>query len=202
MLLPPQHHRTLLDAARAVIRATLAGQPLPEIQTAEPTLLQPAGCFVSLHEQATHRLRGCVGRMDASQPLITAVCKASSGVLGDPRFRDDDAVRLHELPNLEIEISILSPLRPAPGPLEFDPLNEGIYLKLGGRSGVFLPQVARETGWTKEQLLSRLCTEKMGMPADAWRLPGAQLLVFSTQIVGPEPFEDEIRNGGAPMTSQ
>jgi AmmeMemoRadiSam system protein A len=190
MLLPPQHHPSLLDAARAVIRATLARQPLPEIHTDEPALLQPAGCFVSLHEQVTHRLRGCVGRMDATAPLIVAVCKASAGVLGDPRFRGHDAVRLEELPSLEIEISILSPLRPAPGPLEFDSLNQGIYLKFGGRSGVFLPQVARETGWTKEQLLSRLCTEKMGMPPDAWQLPGAQLLIFSTQIVGPEGFEE------------
>jgi AmmeMemoRadiSam system protein A len=189
MLLTPQHHRTLLDAARAVIRSMLAGQPLPEVHTDEPALLQPAGCFVSLHEQVTHRLRGCVGRMEATAPLLAAVCKASAGVLCDPRFRDRDAVCPHDLPNLEIEISILSPLRPAPGPLEFDLLNDGIYLKLGGRSGVFLPQVARETGWTKEELLSRLCTEKMGLPPDAWRLPGAQLLIFSTQIVGPEGFE-------------
>ena len=188
MLLPSQHHRTLLDAARAVIRCTLAGQPLPEPKADDPHLLQPAGCFVSLHEQVTHRLRGCVGRMEATAPLIVAVCKASSGVLSDPRFRDHDAVRLNELPSLEIEISILSPLRPAPGPMEFDLLNDGIYLKLGGRSGVFLPQVARETGWSKEELLCRLCTEKMGMPPDAWRLPGAQLQVFSTQIVGPEGF--------------
>jgi uncharacterized protein len=187
MLLPPQHHRTLLDAARAVIRSTLAGQPPPETQTEELALLQPAGCFVSLHEQETHRLRGCVGRMDATDPLIVAVRKAATGVLCDPRFRGD-AVHLHELPGLEIEASILSPLRPAPGPLEFDALSDGIYLKLGGRAGVFLPQVARETGWTKEQLLSRLCTEKMGMPPDSWQLSGAQLLVFSTQIVGPEAF--------------
>lgn len=189
MLLPPQHHRTLLDIARAVIRSTLAGQPPPEIHTNEPALLQPAGCFVSLHEQGTHRLRGCVGRMDAADPLIVALRKASASVLGDPRFRGD-AVGLYELPILEIEVSILSPLRPAPGLLDFDPLLEGIFLKLGARSGVFLPQVARETGWTKEQLLGRLCTEKMGMPPDAWRRPGAQLLVFSTQIVGPERFEE------------
>jgi AmmeMemoRadiSam system protein A len=196
MLLPPQHHRTLLDAARAVIRGTLAGRPIPQPQTAEPALLQPAGCFVSLHEKVTHRLRGCVGRMDATAPLITAVCKASSGVLNDPRFRDHDAVHLYQLPSLDLEISILSPMRPAPGPMEFDLLNDGIYLKLGGRSGVFLPQVARETGWTKEQLLSRLCTEKMGLPPDAWQLPGAQLLIFSTQIVGPEGFDES-----APMAN-
>ncbi len=190
MLLLAQHHRALLDAARGVIRNTLAGRPVPDVKTDDPVLLQPAGSFVSLHELQTHRLRGCVGRMEATFPLMTAVCKASGGVLCDPRFRDHDAVHLQDLPTLEMEISILSPLRPAAGPTDFDLLNEGIYLKLGGRSGVFLPQVARETGWTKEELLRRLCTEKMGMPPDAWRLPAAQLLVFSTQIVGPEGFDE------------
>jgi AMMECR1 domain-containing protein len=52
--------------------------------------------------------------------------------------------------------------------------------------------VARETGWTREQLLSRLCVEKMGLPADAWKLPGAKLQVFTTSVVGPEPFESGI----------
>jgi AmmeMemoRadiSam system protein A len=187
MLLSPQHHRTLLDAARGVIRAALAKEPPPVADTDDPDLLQPAGCFVTLHEQGTHRLRGCIGRLDASEPLIHAVRGAAAGVLEDPRFAGDP-VRLDELPNLEIELSILSPLRPAADPLDFDLLNDGIHLRVGGRSGCFLPQVARETGWTKGQLLARLCTEKMGMPPDAWRLEGASLEVFSTLLVGPEPF--------------
>jgi AMMECR1 domain-containing protein len=108
-------------------------------------------------------------------------------VLADPRF-DNRRVQLAELPSLDIEISILSPLRPAATPLDFDLLNDGIYLMLNGRSGVFLPQVARETGWRRDQLLDRLCTEKMGFPAGSWRFPGAQLFVFTTKILGPVPF--------------
>ena len=114
-------------------------------------------------------------------------CRRGNNVLDDPRF-SDDPVRLEELPDLEIEISVLSPLHCVPGPLAFKPLTEGIYLACGQRTGCFLPQVARETGWSREQLLDRLCTEKMGLPAGAWNVPGAELSVFSTVTIGPEPF--------------
>ena len=132
-------------------------------------------------------LRGCVGRMEAREPLIRCVRDTAMSVLADPRF-DNRRVQLPELSSLDIEISILSPLRPAATPLDFDLLNDGIYLMLNGRSGVFLPQVARETGWRRDQLLDRLCTEKMGFPAGSWRFPGAQLFVFTTKILGPMPF--------------
>jgi AmmeMemoRadiSam system protein A len=186
----------LLEAARETIRRHLGGranaggadarlEPLP---CPDPDLMTPGGCFVSLHELRTHRLRGCVGRMDASQPLWLSVCNSAVGVLDDPRFHEEP-VRLAELPTLEIEISVLSPMRPAPTPLDFDPQEQGIYLIHGKRSGCFLPQVARETGWNREQLLTRLCVEKMGLSPDAWREPVARLMVFSTVVIGPEPFE-------------
>jgi AmmeMemoRadiSam system protein A len=174
----------LLNLAKRTIEQALRGDDAPSIETNAPGLLQPAGGFVSLHVRATHSLRGCVGRMDASQPLITCVRDTAMSVLSDPRFTDKP-VTLQELPQLEIEISVLSPLMPATDPLDFDLLNDGIYLMIDGRAGVFLPQVARETGWSKEQLLDRLCTEKMGFPARAWRLPGARLMKFSTKILGP-----------------
>ena len=111
----------------------------------------------------------------------------AEAVLDDPRFRVNP-VTLEELPELELEITVLSPLEPAANPLDFDPLQHGIYLHCQGETGCFLPQVARETGWTKEQLLSRLCSEKMGLPADSWRSPAARLSRFAATIIGPEPF--------------
>src|SRR5207245_1385635 len=132
-------------------------------------------------------LRGCVGRMDATQPLAACVRDTAVSVLDDPRFTDHP-VTLAELANLEIEISVLSPLRPAAHPLDFDLLNDGIYLTIESRAGVFLPQVARETGWAKEQLLDRLCTEKLGFAPNAWRHQSARLFTFSTLILGPVPF--------------
>ena len=63
------------------------------------------------------------------------------------------------------------------------------YLTMGGRTGCFLPQVARETGWSKEQLLGRLCQEKLGLAAIAWKHPEARLFTFTALIIGPEAFE-------------
>jgi len=154
----------------------------------DPVLKAPAGCFVTLHALRNHGLRGCVGRIEATQPLVEALRSASKQVLRDPRFADDP-VRLEELPLLEIEVSVLSAPRPAATPLDFEPLQHGIHLTIGSRSGCFLPQVAQETGWTREQLLDRLCTEKMGLAPSAWRNPQAHLSVFSVLIVGPEPFD-------------
>src|SRR6185295_6752285 len=131
---------------------------------------------VSLHEKETHHLRGCMGRLDASNPVIQAVSRTAVSSLRDPRF-EDDRLSLEDLPDTEIELSLLSPLSPAEHVLDFDPLAQGIVLKLGARSGCFLPQVARETGWSREQLLSRLCTEKMRLPPDAWQDEEAKLQV-------------------------
>jgi AmmeMemoRadiSam system protein A len=198
MHLPDRYRRLLLDAARDTIRRALRGHSLREPgpdELADPVLTQPAGCFVTLHRLADHELRGCVGRLDAVQALVAAVRGCAAGVLHDPRFTREP-VTFEELPLLQIDISILSPLRLAPGPMAFDVLSEGIYLTCGERSGCFLPQVARETGWTKEQLLNRLCVEKMGLSGDAWKHPGVRLQVFTTLIVGPEAFQSP--GGGTP----
>jgi AmmeMemoRadiSam system protein A len=179
--------RLLLDVARQTIRRALGGSAAA-LAAHERLSQQRAGCFVSLHTLHSHRLRGCVGRLDDREALLVAVAAAAMSVLEDPRFLDDP-VRPDELPALAIELTLISPLRPAPSCLEFEPSRDGIYLKIEQRGGCFLPQVARETGWSRQELLSRLCTEKMGLAEDAWRHPNATLLIFDTILVGPEPFE-------------
>jgi AmmeMemoRadiSam system protein A len=163
-------------------------QPSQEQPPPPAALLQPAGCFVSLHQKSNHALRGCIGRMDATQPLIDTLRYSAAAALDDPRFVKN-RVTLRDLPRLTLEVSVLSPLIPAANPLAFEPGEHGIYLTIGNRSGVFLPQVARETGWTREQLLDRLCSEKMGLNARTWQEPQARLQTFLGVIVGPEPFE-------------
>ena len=182
----------LLDIARQTIRHQLSdeGTAAPanlEDLLDEPALQEPAGCFVSLHELGTQRLRGCVGCLDAQHPLPLAVQEGAVSVLRDPRF-DAHRVRLDELSKLEIEITVISPLVGADHTLDFDLHEHGIYLTVGDESGCFLPQVARETGWTREQLLDRLCHEKLGVPREAWRSTDAKLQRFTTVIIGPEPF--------------
>jgi uncharacterized protein len=212
MHLSPQQRAALLDEARTVIRRRLFGgdgpggagpggaAPTAEAPAAvlgaagescaaplDAAFSQHAGCFVSLHELRSHRLRGCVGRLEASGPLWDTLRAVAASVLHDPRFVGHPVTR-HELPDLEIEISVLSTLRPAEGLLEFDLFNEGVYLTWGQRAGCFLPQVARETGWCREYLLDRLCAEKMGLPAGSWRDPRAKLFLFTALLIGPEPF--------------
>jgi AmmeMemoRadiSam system protein A len=153
----------------------------------DPELSQPAGSFVSLHELQTHRLRGCVGRLDATISLWECVRQTAVSVLRDPRFVNHP-ITATDLSLLTIEISVISPLRPCRSH-EFDLASDGIYIAFRERSGCFLPQVARETGWTREQLLERLCLEKLQLAAHIWRHPEAQFFSFPVEQIGPEPFE-------------
>jgi len=127
--------------------------------------------------------------VEPRQPLIDAVIDSAAAVLRDPRFAALP-VTLHELGQLEIEVTILSALAAARGPLDFSPEVHGIHLTIGGKSACFLPQVARDTGWPREKLLDRLCSEKLGLPADSWRDAGAILATFTAEIIGPEPFDE------------
>src|SRR5687768_11857083 len=141
VMLSPASRAALLDLSRAALRARLepgSVEALPAIEPALAELLLPAGCFVTLHERRTHRLRGCVGRLDPEKALWQSVYFTAADVLNDPRFVTDP-VTAAEQAQLEIEISVLSPPRAAASPLDFDPLEDGIYLVLGERAGFFLP---------------------------------------------------------------
>ena len=187
MELSCEQRQILLDIARQTIRSTLVGPSAAVNPSDDPVLHQPAGCFVSLHMLGNHRLRGCVGRLDAKEELILTLRQAAASGLKDPRFANLP-VRAEELPQLEIEITVIGPMQPACDCLDFDPTEDGIYLTIEQRSGCFLPQVGRETGWSREQLLTRLCEEKLDVSGDRWLDESAKLMKFKTLIVGPEPF--------------
>jgi AmmeMemoRadiSam system protein A len=187
MDIPPQTRQAILILAADVVTRRLGGDPRPLSAIDDPLFSRPvAGCFVSLHRRDTHALRGCIGLLESGKPLREALVSAAESVLGDPRFLAQPVTR-HELAELEIEVTILGPLEKAKSPLDFEPTQRGIYLTLHGRSGLFLPQVARETGWTRQQLLSRLCTEKLGLPENAWTDPSAALHTFTADVIGPTP---------------
>src|SRR3954454_4402080 len=103
MPLSPTSRSALLDAARAALLSRLnpAAGSVPPPPDGMPELLHPAGCFVSLHEQFTHRLRGCVGKLDPDQSLWQTVCETAGDVLRDPRFIMMP-VTTSDVPNLEI----------------------------------------------------------------------------------------------------
>lgn len=187
MELSAAQQKVLLDLARATIVSRLKRQPAVDVDVSAEVFAQTAGSFVTLHTIAGHHLRGCIGTLNAIDPLRQSVTEMAQAVLDDPRFRSNP-VTLAELPLLDLEISIISPLLPANDVLDFDPLQHGIYLLCDGEAGCFLPQVAKETGWSKPQLLEHLCIGKMGLPGNAWKNPSARLFRFTATVIGPEPF--------------
>jgi AmmeMemoRadiSam system protein A len=108
---------------------------------------------------------------------------AVEAAVGDPRFL---AVELTQLPKIKIEISVLSPLQKIDSPDEIKMGVHGVLIKRGFRSGVFLPQVATETGWSKEEFLSNLCLQKAGIPSGAWQDKATEIYVFTAEIFSEE----------------
>jgi len=176
-----QQHE-LLRIARDAVEAAVAGAPLPKPVSDDPELKAPCGCFVTLKNRG--RLRGCIGQFTSDKPLIRLVVEmARASATSDPRFLAD-RIRPDEIDRLDIEISVLSPLEPTDDPLSLELGTHGIYIKRGSASGCFLPQVATETGWSKEDFLSYCCSHKAGLPPDAWKEAETQVYLFTADVFG------------------
>ncbi len=139
-------------------------------------LREPAGVFVTLE---LHReLRGCIGYVEPVLPLAEATREvAAKAALEDPRF---DPVTSGELSEIEIEISVLSPLHEIHSPDEVTVGVHGLVLESGFRRGLLLPQVATDYGWDRFEFLSHTA-RKAGLPPDAWKRPGARLSTFTVE---------------------
>jgi len=181
-LLMDPARRTLLDIAREAVRAAAEGrEPAPPPQPLPPELEAPGAAFVTLRRG--HDLRGCIGHLAASQPLWRSVQEmAAAAATRDDRF---DPVRPEETAGLRIEISVLSPRRPIAGPGDVKAGVDGLYVRLGPASGLLLPQVAAEQGWSPEEFIAQVC-RKADLPPDAWRDPGASLESFTAEVFGEE----------------
>ncbi len=132
-------------------------------------------------------LRGCIGFPLPVLPLGQAIAEAAvSAAVDDPRF---PPVTAHELGRLTVEVSILGLPTPIPaGPpaatvAAVQVGRDGLIVDGRGTSGLLLPQVAPEQGWTAEELLSGTC-EKAGLPPDAWRGPGVRIRRFEAEVFG------------------
>ncbi len=140
------------------------------------------GAFVTLHKQ--RQLRGCIGRFDASEPVYRAVQQmAVAAAAEDYRF---PPVELQEINQLEIEISILTPMRKVSSINEIELGKHGVYIKKGMRAGTFLPQVATETGWSREELLGHCARDKAGIGWDGWK--DAEIYVYEAKVFSEEEF--------------
>lgn len=159
--------------------ANLKAQLLIELGMKEipPSLKMECGVFVTLKKRG--KLRGCVGYMQSNTPLYKEV--ANVAVLAacyDNRF---NKVTPKELEEIEIEISVLSPMQLIKDINEIEMGVHGIQVQKGDRSGVFLPQVGAETKWSREEFLGHCARDKAGLGWDGWK--DAQISIFTVTII-------------------
>jgi AmmeMemoRadiSam system protein A len=168
----------LFQVARESIQARLKGGKAVLPQVISPVLSQPSGVFVTLHRQGC--LRGCIGYLEAMKPLLAAVQEmAVAAAFSDPRF---PPLREDELADLDVEISVLSPMRQIKNIEEIQVGRDGLYLERGSCRGLLLPQVATEYGWDRLTFLKQTCS-KACLPQDAWEDPATRIFVFSANIL-------------------
>jgi hypothetical protein len=173
--------RGLLAFARESITRVVTTQTAPLARGFGENLGQKRGVFVTLNERG--ELRGCIGNTEPDMPLSQAVgAMAIRAALADPRFRP---VSEHELPEIEIEISVLTRLKQISRATDIVVGRDGVLLTKGERSALFLPQVATEQKWDLTTMLDNLC-RKAGLEGTCWR-EGARFSTFQAISFG-EPF--------------
>ena len=183
--LSDKEKKTLKDIAYNSIKDSLDGKPIIKFSLRECGVANnvqkskfkaKCGAFVSLHKQG--RLRGCIGHFGEDVPLYEIVAEmARAAAFEDPRFQP---VTHDELDDLDIEISVLTPMRRIQSLDEFQLHKHGIYIKKGYRSGTFLPQVADEVNWTKEEFVGHCSQDKAGLGWDGWK--DAELYVYEAIV--------------------
>lgn len=163
-LLSKSEKETLLKIARESIAEELGKSVVIAPELTE-VLRKPFGAFVTLTVDG--KLHGCIGQMMASDELHKQVKDmAHSAAFSDPRFPPMTA---EEFKRMEIEISVLTPLQEIDSIDEIELGRHGILIESTGRSGTFLPQVATETNWTKEEFLGHCARDKAGIGWDGWK---------------------------------
>ncbi|HNV03641.1 MAG TPA: AmmeMemoRadiSam system protein A [Vicinamibacterales bacterium] len=173
--LTDEDRRRLLAIARRAVADALAGRPRAAVDTTG-ALGARASAFVSFHSGGA--LRGCIGRLGATQPLAAVVADcAVAAATDDPRF---DPVGAGELDGCVIEISVLGPVSPVDDPEDIVVGRHGLIVEQGWQRGLLLPQVAVEQRWDRDTFLERTCG-KAGLAPDAWRR-GARVSLFEADI--------------------
>jgi len=141
------------------------------------------GVFVTLHKEG--RLRGCIGCFISKDPLYKTVQDfVINSAVKDHRFSPVDK---SEIEDLDIEISVLSPMRKIDNIDEIELGKHGIWIKKGLRNGTFLPQVATDAGWTLEEFLGHCAQDKAGIGWDGWK--DADIFIYTTEVFSEEDIQ-------------
>ncbi|MBW4056154.1 MAG: AmmeMemoRadiSam system protein A [Proteobacteria bacterium] len=177
-LLTKKEQKELLKIARETIVAYVTNRKVPAVVTLSPGLNLHSGCFVTVKQK--EELRGCIGNFVSEQPLYLLIQEmAVSAATRDPRFYP---MKVEDLADFTLEISVLSPLEKAASIDEIRVGVHGIYIVKGTYRGVLLPQVATEYGWNRDEFLQHTCI-KAGLPKDAWT-GECDIFIFSAQVFG------------------
>lgn len=178
-MLSAEERRSLLHLARETITARLEGKGPPPFAPQSPVLAEPRGAFVTIHKKG--RLRGCIGYVEAIKPLYKTVQEmAGAAAFKDPRFAP---LQASELSEIDIEISVMSPVRKVSSTEAIEVGTHGIIVKRGFNQGLLLPQVATEQGWDRKTFLEHTCY-KAGLEEGCWLSPGTEIFVFSAEVFG------------------
>ncbi|MDI9571288.1 MAG: AmmeMemoRadiSam system protein B [Pseudomonadota bacterium] len=174
--------RALLGLARKSIARYLATETVPLARGFSPAAQEYRGVFVTLKKRG--QLRGCIGRLVPEAPLCRLVgAMAIESAFNDHRFRPVTAAELKEI---EIELSVLTPMKRVPRAEDIVVGRDGVLLQKGRAGAVFLPQVATEQGWGREEMLDQLCL-KAGLPVGSWRA-GAEFQTFQAMVFHESDF--------------
>ena len=171
----------LLKVAREVITATVKGENVAVYESEDPLFSEQRGCFVTMHNHG--QLRGCIGQFVPEGTLLETIVAMAQSTTQDGRFANNP-VTPAELDDIDIEISVLSPLEKTDDPLSLELGKHGIYIQRGYAGGCFLPQVATETGWSKEEFLSQCCYGKAGLAPEAWKQNDTDVYLFTAEVFG------------------
>ena len=178
MAISAEERAKLVAQARSAVEAQVTGQSRPRPDTSDGVLGEQRGCFVTLTNAG--RLRGCIGTFQPRGPLGEMIVEMGTSAAQDPRFVFDP-ITPGELPQLKVEVSVLSPLTETAEPEKLELGKHGIYIVHGPRSGCFLPEVATDQGWSVEEFLTHCCAGKAGLAPDAWRDPQAKVYLFTSE---------------------
>jgi AmmeMemoRadiSam system protein A len=169
--------RLLLRVARAAVEARVNSSPAPSWPEAAAGA-RADGVFVTLRRRG--ELRGCIGHIEADQPVAPIIGRcAVAACSADTRF---PPVTAQELPEIDIELSLLGPLDPVSDIGDIEIGRHGLVVEQGWSRGLLLPQVATEWQWDRETFLRHTC-RKAGLPQDAWK-HGAKLWRFEAEVFG------------------
>lgn len=169
----------LLKIAKESVETFVREGRVSDFDVHDKALNKSHGAFVTLHLDGT--LRGCIGRIEVeSEPLWQVVRDmAIEAAVHDYRF---DPVQESELDKLNYEISVLTVPEKIDNWQDIKLGKQGVIVRKGNQSGVFLPQVAKETNWSLEEFLANLCSQKAGLEPDCYKTGECELWVFEVEV--------------------